>query len=72
MLRKIQRHATISFQLIHIALDIVKDTENSRCYLPLTWLEESGLSRDSLADPQYCAVLTQFAVRLIVEAEPYI
>lgn len=61
----------IAFQLSNIARDIREDLAAGRCYLPLAWLSEFGLDRDSLFDPRNNAALTTMAKRLVDSAEIY-
>lgn len=61
----------IAFQLSNIARDIREDLAAGRCYLPLAWLGEFGLDRDSLFDPRNNAALTTMAKRLVDSAEIY-
>ena len=39
----------IAFQLTNIARDVLDDAGNGRCYLPVAWLAEVGLSAATLA-----------------------
>lgn len=61
----------LAFQLTNIARDIVEDAQIGRCYLPTDWLDESGIPRDELADPQHRDALAVLAARLVDAAEPY-
>jgi phytoene synthase len=61
----------LAFQLTNIARDIVEDASVGRCYLPGDWLDELGIPRDRLADPQYRSQVAVLAQRLVDMAEPY-
>lgn len=61
----------LAFQLTNIARDIVEDAENGRCYLPVSWLAEEGLTLDNYARPGNRERLAKVAKRLIAAAEPY-
>ncbi|KAA5971703.1 15-cis-phytoene synthase CrtB [Pantoea sp. M_9] len=61
----------LAFQLTNIARDIVEDAQNGRCYLPQSWLTETGLRASQLADPHYRAAIAPLAARLVAAAEPY-
>lgn len=61
----------IAFQLTNIARDIVEDAGIGRCYLPAAWLEEEGLSAESLSQQRHRPALARLAGRLVTLAEPY-
>ncbi len=61
----------LAFQLTNIARDIVEDAQMGRCYLPLSWLKEAGLTRENYAEPSRRAALAGVAQRLVLAAEPY-
>ncbi|WP_380178700.1 15-cis-phytoene synthase CrtB [Kalamiella sp. sgz302252] len=61
----------LAFQLTNIARDIVEDAENGRCYLPVNWLAEEGLTLENYAAPAMRAQLAKVAQRLVAAAEPY-
>ncbi|CAK9884058.1 MAG: All-trans-phytoene synthase/15-cis-phytoene synthase [Candidatus Erwinia impunctatus] len=61
----------LAFQLTNIARDIIEDAENNRCYLPLNWLQDAGLSADNYATLSQRPALTRVAQRLLNEAERY-
>ena len=61
----------LAFQLTNISRDIVEDAEMGRCYLPVSWLEEAGLTLHNYADPSRRAALADVAQRLVLAAEPY-
>jgi len=61
----------LAFQLTNIARDIVEDAANNRCYLPLDWLAEEGLTLENYAEPTRRAQLAKVAQRLVAAAEPY-
>jgi 15-cis-phytoene synthase len=61
----------IAFQLSNIARDVREDFENGRCYLPLDWLDEFGLSRETLFQPQNEQALTAVIKRLVDGVQVY-
>lgn len=61
----------LAFQLTNIARDIVEDAQAGRCYLPLSWLQQEGLTRQNYAEPSHREALARVAKRLIMTAEPY-
>lgn len=61
----------LAFQLTNIARDIVEDAQAGRCYLPVSWLEEEGLTLQNYAEPAQRVALARVARRLIMAAEPY-
>ena len=61
----------IAFQLSNIARDVREDWEAGRCYLPETWLQEFGTSRETLFAPENEAALTAIAKRLVDSVEVY-
>lgn len=61
----------LAFQLTNISRDIIEDAEMGRCYLPLSWLEEAGLTLENYAAPSQRAALAGVAQRLVLAAEPY-
>jgi phytoene synthase len=62
----------IGFQLANIARDVAEDDRAGRCYLPLDWLSEMGVSPGEHLKPQYRPQLAVLARRLAVQAEAYI
>jgi phytoene synthase len=61
----------IAFQLSNIARDVREDLEAGRCYLPLDWMEEYGISRETLFEPQSEFGLTEIAKRLVETVRIY-
>jgi phytoene synthase len=61
----------LAFQLANIARDIREDAEAGRCYLPQDWLDEAGLTVDTLLQSENRAALTALAARLATRAEAY-
>lgn len=61
----------IAFQLTNIVRDIVADHAVGRIYLPGSWLDEAGLSRETLADPKRREALFSVARRMIALADVY-
>lgn len=55
----------IAFQLSNIARDIREDQRAGRCYLPLDWRTEFGVTCDDLFEERHRAALTAMAQRLI-------
>ena len=55
----------IAFQLSNIARDIREDLNAGRCYLPLSWMEEFGVNRETLFKPENAKALTTMVGRLI-------
>ncbi|MEO7240395.1 MAG: phytoene/squalene synthase family protein [Sphingomicrobium sp.] len=55
----------IAFQLSNIARDIREDLEAGRCYLPRDWLDEFGLTPQSLLAPANRPGLTAIVARLV-------
>lgn len=68
------RHAAdlgTAMQLTNIARDIIEDAEMGRIYLPLEWIEESGMAAEEIAAPQNRPALALVTRRLLREAERY-
>jgi phytoene synthase len=61
----------IAFQLSNIARDVREDLEAGRCYLPLDWMSEFGVTRETLFAPGNKAALTAIVKRLIDSVEVY-
>lgn len=55
----------IAFQLSNIARDVREDLDAGRCYLPLSWMEEFGVDRSTLFEPENEQALTTMIGRLI-------
>lgn len=55
----------IAFQLSNIARDIREDLSAGRCYLPLSWMEEFGVNRETFFKPEKAQALTTMVGRLI-------
>jgi phytoene synthase len=54
----------IAFQLANIARDLTDDAAVGRIYVPLAWLDETGLSGERMADPENREALAGIAARL--------
>jgi len=61
----------IGFQLTNISRDVLDDLRNGRCYLPDQWLQEAGIPRDAMADPEHRNALAVVVGRLLTEADRY-
>jgi phytoene synthase len=61
----------IAFQLSNIARDVREDLKAGRCYLPLDWMSEFGVTRETLFAPEKEAALTAIVKRLIDSVEVY-
>ena len=61
----------IAFQLSNIARDVREDLEAGRCYLPLEWLAEHGVTRETLFAPGNESALTAIVRRLVDSAQVY-
>ena len=61
----------LGFQLTNIARDIVEDANAGRCYLPLEWLTEAGLTRANFAEPRHRRQLFGVVARLLATADAY-
>lgn len=61
----------LAMQLTNIARDIIEDAQVGRCYLPRAWLEEQGLTPQTLALPEHRQAVAILATRLVDHAEPY-
>ena len=60
----------VAMQLTNIARDVGEDALEGRLYLPLEWLEHSGIDPDAfLADPQGTKAVRTMVKRLLIEAE---
>jgi phytoene synthase len=61
----------VAMQFTNIARDVGEDARNGRLYLPLEWLEETGIDPDRwLAGPAFTPALGQVVARLLDSAEP--
>lgn len=59
----------VAMQLTNIARDVGEDARNGRVYLPLNWLQEEGLSAQTLIDkPEASPELGRVVKRLLREA----
>ncbi len=68
------RHAMdlgISMQLVNISRDVAEDVTLGRVYLPLQWLEESGVPVERLLEPAHREAVFGVVRRLIREADAY-
>ncbi|WP_242076703.1 phytoene/squalene synthase family protein [Brevundimonas diminuta] len=61
----------LAFQLTNIARDVVEDAKGGRVYLPGAWLDEAGVPRDQVDQPQHRAAVARTAQRLVAAAEPF-
>ena len=60
-----------AMQLTNIARDVTQDAERGRVYLPLSWLEEAGVSPDAIGAPENRAAVASVVSRLLAEADRY-
>ena len=61
----------VAFQLSNIARDIREDLDAGRCYLPIQWLAEFDLTRQTLFDHCNQDALTALVKRLVQGVEIY-
>jgi phytoene synthase len=62
----------VAMQLSNIARDVGEDARAGRLYLPLRWLEESGIDPDAfLADPGHGPALAGVVRRLLAAADTH-
>ena len=61
----------IAFQLSNIARDVRDDLEAGRCYLPLDWMADFGVTRETLFAPDNEFALTSIVKRLVDSAQVY-
>lgn len=62
----------VAMQLTNIARDIGEDAGNGRIYMPLDWLEESGVDASAwIASPTYSAAIQTIVARLLGEADEF-
>ena len=61
----------IAFQLTNIARDVRDDAELGRTYLPGDWLEEAGIPKDDIMNPEHAQALSKVVERLLIEADKY-
>ena len=61
----------IAFQLSNIARDVREDLEAGRCYLPMDWMAEYGVTRETLFAPENEFALTSIVKRLIDSVQVY-
>lgn len=61
----------IAFQLSNIARDVREDLAVGRCYIPIDWLDEFGVERETLFEPASQPALAAIAKRLVDIAEVY-
>lgn len=60
----------VAMQLTNIARDIGEDARAGRIYLPLDWLEESGVDAEGFVrEPRYCPALASLTERLLGAAD---
>jgi phytoene desaturase len=60
-----------AMQFTNIARDVIEDADRKRVYLPLTWLDEAGLSVDQIQLPKNREQLAVVVARLLDEAGIY-
>ncbi len=60
-----------AMQLTNIARDIMEDSKLGRVYLPLTWLQEEGLTHETYLYPENRPALFRVTRRLLEVAESY-
>ena len=61
----------IAFQLSNIARDIREDLDAGRCYLPIEWMAQAGVTRETLFDAGNEEALTAIVRRLVDSVEIY-
>lgn len=61
----------IAFQLTNIARDVLADAQIGRVYLPHAWLQQAGLTAQTMIEPRNRAALAQVVARLLDLAEPF-
>jgi phytoene synthase len=61
----------LAFQLTNIARDVVEDARVGRIYLPDRWLDEAGIPREKLLDPERRQALHNVALRLLALADDF-
>lgn len=61
----------IAFQLSNIARDVRDDLEAGRCYLPLDWMADFSVTRETLFDPANEFALTSIVKRLVDSVQVY-
>ena len=61
----------LAFQLANIARDVGEDAANDRCYLPREWLDEVGLSAETMMEPENRPQLVPLVARLCDRAETF-
>jgi len=60
----------VAMQLTNICRDVGEDASNGRIYLPLGWLDQSGIEvKTWIAAPAYSADIRTFVARLLGQAE---
>ena len=59
----------VAMQLTNICRDVGEDARAGRCYLPLDWLAEAGVSPDNLLQPQSAAGVRHVVYRMLSRAE---
>lgn len=55
----------VAMQLTNICRDVGEDARAGRCYLPLDWLEEAGVSPEELLEP-HAAVAVQSVIKRVL------
>lgn len=61
----------LAFQLSNIARDVREDLDAGRCYLPIAWMEEFGVDRANLFEPENEQALTTMTQRLVDQVALY-
>ena len=61
----------IAFQLSNIARDLREDFDNGRCYVPASWLEDTGVEPTNLFNPGNRTALAAVAKRLTEAVRVY-
>ena len=61
----------IAFQLANIMRDLKEDCANGRCYLPVEWLSQAGLTREDHLDPVNRDKLVALGARMGALADAY-
>ncbi len=59
----------IAMQLTNISRDVLDDAELGRCYLPQVWLDEEGIKRSEIANPENRGKVAKVVCRLLDRTE---
>ncbi|MEZ5566349.1 MAG: phytoene/squalene synthase family protein [Gammaproteobacteria bacterium] len=61
----------IAFQLTNISRDVIDDALNGRCYLPLEWLSDVGMTPEAVGAAGNRKTVAALVERLLAEADRY-